>query len=78
MPCQPKYGHLAVFESKNGKWERGTPLETQWGLGIVRTKSGVGSSPCDVVAKVGVDPLMRKIDPRAAEPPLVDDTGAGQ
>ena len=63
MPCQPKYGHLAVFESKNGKWERGTPLETQWGLGIVRTKSGVGSAPCDVVAKVGVDPLMRKIDP---------------
>ena len=48
-----------VFENdKNRKCE--VPLETEgfqlfdteWGLGWVRTKSGIGSAPRDAVAKV--------------------------
>ena len=63
VPCPNKF-NLGCAVLENGNRKCGIPVETkgfqlfdmEWGLGRVRTASGIGLAPSDAVTKMEVDP----------------------
>ena len=72
VPCPTRFNlGFAVFENDKNR-RREIPLETEgfqifdteWGLGRVRTTSGIGSAPSDAVTKLEVDPSTGRFSPQ--------------